>query len=50
VRRIRQDSLTGGIDYGIWLIQSPRASGVDRADARQQIAGKAEEMLAKWHK
>jgi hypothetical protein len=26
------------------------ASGVDRADARQQIAGKVEEMLAKWRK
>jgi hypothetical protein len=26
------------------------ASGVDRADARQQIAGEVEEMLAKWRK
>jgi hypothetical protein len=26
------------------------ASGVDRADARTQIAGKVEEMLAKWRK
>jgi hypothetical protein len=26
------------------------ASGVDRADARQQIAGKVEEILAKWRK
>jgi hypothetical protein len=26
------------------------ASGVDRADARQQIAGQVEEMLAKWRK
>jgi hypothetical protein len=26
------------------------ASGVDRADARQQIAGKVEKMLAKWRK
>jgi len=26
------------------------ASGVDRAEARQQIAGKVEEMLAKWRK
>jgi len=26
------------------------ASGVDRADARQQIAGKVEEVLAKWRK
>ena len=26
------------------------ASGVDRADARLQIAGKVEEMLARWRK